>query len=36
MSHAEQRGSPKPVRYCHNRLLWDEADVDNWLGNGQR
>jgi predicted DNA-binding transcriptional regulator AlpA len=31
VSHAEQRGFPRPVGAYHGTMLWDETDVDRWL-----
>jgi hypothetical protein len=31
VSHAAQRGFPRPVAYFRGRMLWDERTVDEWL-----
>lgn len=36
VSHAEQRGFPRPVGGYHGTMLWDEAAVDRWLDRDQR
>jgi predicted DNA-binding transcriptional regulator AlpA len=33
VSHAQQEGFPSPVAYFRGRMLWDEAAVDEWLGD---
>jgi predicted DNA-binding transcriptional regulator AlpA len=32
VSHAQQQGFPSPVAYFRGRILWDEAAIDQWLG----
>jgi hypothetical protein len=36
VSHANQRGLPTPVGYYHDRMLWDETEVDAWLERGDQ
>ena len=31
VSHADQRGFPRPVGSYHGTMLWDEEDVEAWL-----
>jgi predicted DNA-binding transcriptional regulator AlpA len=33
VSHAQQQGFPTPVAYFRGRILWDEAAIDEWLGD---
>jgi len=33
VSHAQQQGFPPPVAYFQGRILWDEAAIDEWLGD---
>lgn len=35
VSHADQRGFPQPVGAYHGTMVWDEADVDRWLDQGE-
>lgn len=32
VSHAQQQGFPSPVAYFRGRILWDEVEIDVWLG----
>lgn len=32
VTHAQQQGFPAPVAYFRGRILWDEAAIDQWLG----
>lgn len=31
VTHADQRGFPRPVGSYHGTMVWDERDVDDWL-----
>jgi predicted DNA-binding transcriptional regulator AlpA len=33
VTHAQQQGFPSPVAYFRGRILWDEAAIDQWLGD---
>jgi predicted DNA-binding transcriptional regulator AlpA len=33
VSHAQQQGFPSPVAYFRGCILWDEAAIDEWLGD---
>jgi hypothetical protein len=32
VTHSDQHGFPRPVGTYHGTMLWEETDVDRWLG----